>query len=235
MCGSKTLSTVLQRPDVLLADVLAGRDLGWHWARLALLMAACAAMYGAVLGHWQGARLSLYVALKLPLVLFSTSALTVLFHWIASALLGLPLRFKQVAVLTFLGLAAGSVLLASLAPVAWLFTVSAPEPSATARTAHNLLYLMHTCIVAASGLAGTGMLWRALRQTGRPEPTLRGVYLLWVLSYALVGGEVAWALRPFVGSVYHPIVFLRDDALHGNVYEFILTDIVPHLLSRLDD
>jgi hypothetical protein len=56
-----------------------------------------------------------------------------------------------------------------------------------------------------------------------------------VLSYALVGGEVAWAFRPFVGSVYYPITFLRKDALHGNVYEFIVTNIVPHFLSRLTD
>jgi hypothetical protein len=55
-----------------------------------------------------------------------------------------------------------------------------------------------------------------------------------VLGYALVGGEVAWALRPFVGSVSprYPIVFLRQDALEGNVYEFIGSDIVPYLWSR---
>jgi hypothetical protein len=41
---------------------------------------------------------------------------------------------------------------------------------------------------------------------------------------------VAWALRPFVGSVYYPIVFLRHDALQGNVYEFIITGIFPFLL-----
>ena len=50
-------------------------------------------------------------------------------------------------------------------------------------------------------------------------------------GFALVGGEVAWALRPFVGSVYKPVVFLRADALDGNVYEFIFTEILPHLLS----
>ena len=48
---------------------------------------------------------------------------------------------------------------------------------------------------------------------------------------ALLAAAVAWALRPFVGSVSpdFPVVFLRPDALHGNVYEFIWTDILPHL------
>ena len=58
------------------------------------------------------------------------------------------------------------------------------------------------------------------------------MHAAWVLAYALVGGEVAWALRPFVGSVYEPVAFLRQDALDGNVYEFIVTDIVPHLGGR---
>jgi hypothetical protein len=30
-----------------------------------------------------------------------------------------------------------------------------------------------------------------------------------------------------------PVVFLRPDALDGNVYEFIFTDILPHLASWL--
>jgi hypothetical protein len=45
------------------------------------------------------------------------------------------------------------------------------------------------------------------------------------LHTAFVGG--------CVGSVYKPVVFLRQDALEGNVYEFVFTDILPHLLGRL--
>ena len=224
---------LLQGVDVLLAEVLAGRNLLRHWARLCLGMAVCAALYGAVLGLWHGPRLAAYDAAKLPLVLLLTSALTVGFAWIAARVLGLPLRFGQVAVLTFLALAVGSLLLASLAPIAWFFTVSAPAPTAGARTAHNLLYLLHTALVGGCGLAGTVALWRAMSRIDAPPRTLRAVYAVWVAAFALVGGEVAWALRPFVGSVYMPVVFLRPDALDGNVYEFIVTDILPHLASWL--
>jgi hypothetical protein len=133
-----------------------------------------------------------------------------------------------VAVLTFLALAAGSLLLAALAPVALLYTLSAPPPTEEARTAHNLLYLLHTAFVGGSGLAGMAVLWRGMRSFGRPA---RAVFFIWIAAFALAGGEVAWALRPFVGSVYKPVVFLRPDALHGNVYEFVFTDILPHLLG----
>jgi hypothetical protein len=228
---------LLHGKDELLSAVLEGRDLRRWWIRLCLAMMAGAAVYGAVLGYWHGAQLSLYVAIKLPLVLLLTSAMTLLLSWLGAAILGLPLRFGQVAVLTFLALAAASLLLASLAPVALLFTLSAPGPtaaSALARTTHNLLYLLHTAFVGGCGLAGTRVLWQAMGRLDAPRRTRIAVYLLWILAYALVGGEVAWVLRPFVGSVYADVVFLRPDALNGNVYEFIFTDIFPHLFSEID-
>jgi hypothetical protein len=224
----------LEAPGGLIDDILGGRRLGATWLRLCAVMAAGAAAYGAVCGMWNGARLSAYVAIKLPLALLLTSALTVGLSWLVAALLGLPLRFGQVGVLTFLALASGALLLASLAPVAMLFTLAAPAPDETARTAHNLLYLMHTAFVGGCGLAGTRILWRIMRRLPSPPRVLRAVYLAWLLAYAAVGGEVAWALRPFVGSVYQPVVFLRAGALHGNVYEFVFTDILPHLMRRLD-
>ncbi len=214
-----------------LREGAAGRALLRTWLGLCLVMILSAAVYGAVLGSWHGPRLALYVAVKLPLVLLLTSALTVPFSWTGAALLGLPLRLSQVAVLTFLALAVGGLMLASLASVAALFTFCAPAPGVEARSAHNLLYLMHTAFVGGCGLAGTAVLWRGLKALGRPLRTVAAVYALWVLAFALVGGEVAWILRPFVGSIYKPVVFLRGDALDGNVYEFVFTDILPHLLG----
>jgi len=225
-------SLILARRDELADDLAQGRRLLSHWAGASMVMAAGAAVYGLVLGMWHGTVLTLYVAVKLPLVLLLTSALTMLLSYVVAVLLGLGLRFGQVANLTSLALASASLLLASLAPVAWLFTVSLPEPSTAARLAHNLLYLLHTGLVGACGLVGCAVLWRGLQRMRPGAANLRAVFAAWVLAFALVGGEVAWALRPFVGSVYYPVAFVRRDALHGNVYEFIFTEIVPYLWSR---
>jgi hypothetical protein len=228
------LTRLLHRRDELLTHILGPQPLGRTLFELTLLMAVSAAGYGAVLGMWHGARLAAYDAVKLPLVLILTSSFTVLFSWVAALALSLPLRFAQVTVLTFLALATASVVLLSLAPIAWFFTLCAPAPSAASRATHNALYMMHTLFVAACGLAGTRMLWHGMRRLGQPRSAVRRVYLVWVLGYALVGGEVGWALRPFVGSVSpkFPVVFFRDDALKGNVYEFIGSDIVPYVWSR---
>src|SRR3954447_12508004 len=143
----ETWRAMLRGADSLLDEVVAGRRLLQIWVRLCLGMAVCSAVYGAVLGGWHGPRLAVYSAIKLPLVLLLTSALTVAFSWIASLLLGLRLRFGQVAVLTFLSLAAGSLRVVSLAPVAWICTVCTPPPSDHAPTAHNVLYHLHAGFV----------------------------------------------------------------------------------------
>ena len=225
------LASLLEWRSAILGDVLAGRRLRPHGVNLLTLMIAGAAAYGAVLGMWHGPRLAFYCAIKFPLVLLLTTVITIVFSWMAGALLGLPLAPGQVVVLNLLALGAAATLLASLVPVAWLFTFSAPPPGTAERTTHNLLYLMHTGFVAGCGLGGMRLLWVALEETRRPRHVVVAVYLVWIVTYALVGGEVAWALRPFVGSVSpdFPVVFLRPDALHGNVYEFIWTDILPHL------
>jgi hypothetical protein len=223
---------LLVHRDRLLTRILSDQPLAPILWRILAVMVVSAAAYGATLGYWHGARLAIYDAVKLPLVLVLTSVVTMFFSWIVAMAYNVPLRFGQVAVLTFVALATASIVLLSLTPVAWFFTLCAPRPSAAARTTHNALYLMHTGFVGACGVAGTRILWDAMRRVRHPRRLLASVYLLWVLAYAIVGGEVAWALRPFVGSVSpeYPVVFLRRDALAGNVYEFIGSDIVPYFL-----
>lgn len=200
----------------------------------ATMILLCGAFYGASLGAWHDARLAFYTAVKVPLLLFATAALTALFNWIIAALIGLPLKFRDSIDMSLLPLAVASLILASAAPIVFFFDLSLPPPMPSARTLHNLLYLTHTAFVAGAGATGTTFLQRRLLEVcGGNARLARRVHAAWVAAFAFVGGEVAWILRPFIGSVYLPVVFLRPDALHGNVYEFILTDILPHLWRSL--
>lgn len=218
----------------LLDDLRLDRDLGKHVATLILSTIVFGAIYGAVLGSWHGPRLAAYVAIKVPLLMLSTAAITALFNWIVSALLGLRMRMAQTFALTLVPLAIASIVAASLAPVAWLFTQALPGPSPAQHTLHNVLYLVHVALIAGAGIAGTATLRGVLVDVcNGDQRRARAVRFAWVAVYAFVGGEIAWMLRPFVGSVYLPVVFLRDDALDGNVYEFILTGILPHLWRTL--
>ena len=197
-----------------------------------LRIVAGAALYGAVLGSWHGPRLALYVAVKLPLLLLLTALASSAFQTLVARSLGLALGRGGASGPGLRGYATVAVLLGSLAPVAALFVWTAPAPALAARTAHNLLYLTHTSMVALCGLAGIAALARELGAAAPTKREGRIALALWIAVSALVGGQIAWALRPFVGSVFEPVTFLRPGALDGNVYEFIWTDILPHLLEN---
>jgi hypothetical protein len=208
-----------------------GADAAPGWTPVLVRLVLGAATYGAVLGSWHGGLLALYVAVKLPLLLVSTAAVTALFNTLAARAFGLPLPGFACLRLAFEVLSRAGLLLAALAPAAALFVWTAPPPSLAERTAHNVLYLLHTTAVGACGLAAAARLRERLEAVAPTPRAGRAVFAAWVLLFAIVGGELAWALRPFVGSVYEPIVFLRSDAFNGNVFEFVVTDIAPHLLG----
>ncbi len=200
---------------------------GWRYAAATWL----AAPYGATVGIWTSPRLALYAAVKLPLVMLATAALTLAVAWVLARLVGWRLPLASAVVLMLLPLAVASVILLALSPVSALFMMSSPAPDATARWTHNLLFCAHTFMVGAAATAGIVVLRNLLLDLVERRRA-RTLLALWFVIYAVVGGEVAWAFRPFVGSIYEEVRFLRPNALDGNVYEFLLQDIVPYLAAR---
>jgi hypothetical protein len=219
----------------LIADVCSGEHLARHSATLILTILCFGGVYGAVLGLWRSPLLSLYVSIKFPLLLIITCILTSLFNWITASIIGLPIRYAQALLMAFFALAIAALILGSVAPIIWLMTTAAPPPSVAARTAHNVLYLLHTALVASAGFTGTAFLLKLLTTASGDRARARKIFAIWVLAFAITGGEVAWLLRPFVGSVYYPVVFIRTDSFKRNVYEFIASDIAPHLVSSITE
>jgi len=200
-----------------------------NWAELAVVTAVAAVPYGYTIGYWTSPTLALYTAIKFPAVLLLTFALTFPFGWVAARLLGLPVSLREAARLTTAPLAVAALLLASMAPPALLFTTAIEPPSQGARSTHHALYLFHTASVALAALFGTRELWRGLRARSETGASTVQIYVVWVGVYAFVAGEIGWILRPFVGSVFKPVEFLRRDAFDGNVYEFLFLDVLPYL------
>ena len=214
----------------VLFDLGADLSTGAHTASLLLVTLTGAAIYGAALGAWHGPRLALFAAIKVPILLVGTAAITALFNWIVASFLGLNLKMRQTFAVSLVPLAIAATVVASVAPALLFFALSLPPPTPAQQTLHNLLYLLHVAVLAGAGLAGTSALRDLMLSLCDGRASLAAkIRFSWIAAYAFTGGELAWALRPFVGSVHLPVVFLREDALYGNVYEFILTDIAPHL------
>lgn len=200
---------------------------GSRWlraTRLLLLGALAAAPYGAAMGSWHEARLAVYAAVKMPLMLVATWVVVLPFGVVLSRALGwngavAPLAEAAARIILGTGLA-----LLALTPVNLLFSHTITPPEQMSVWGYRWLYLAHLGVVAAAGLIASSQLAGFLKQRLR---TATFAYLAWVAVFAFVTGEVSWVLRPFIGNPFSPVTFVRPDAFDGNAYEMLFRDVLP--------
>ena len=214
---------------------LRAQDLRWGelLGLVAFVCLACA-LYGSVLAGWRSPRLALYVAIKLPALFLGTTAFVSAFNWVMASLLGSGLSFKSTVFTVFAAMAVGAWILLALVPVALFFLLSGVSSGGShdeLRFAHNSILMTHVLILALAGVLGNLSLLQGLRRIVRPRCPSSGLFFAWLASYAFVGCQLSWILRPFVGSPFFPVEFLRPDALDRNFYEFVFTEVLPFLLA----
>ena len=192
------------------------------WVRIALILCVCGLLYGAVMGSF-GARAlqSLYSALKVPLLLLTSSVVCLPSFYVVNTILGLRDDFA----VAFRGILAAqasvAICLASLAPV----TVF----SYVATNNYRLAILMNGFYFAIATLAGQITLSRHYEPLVQLNPRHRLGRRAWILLYIFVAIQLAWVLRPFVGAPDIPTQFFRTEAW-SNAY-VVVTNMIWELLA----
>lgn len=211
------------------------QDLRWvDLLGMASFIVMACAVYGAVLAGWRSPQLVLYVAIKLPLLFLGTTTLVAGFNWMTASLLGSGLSFRSTVLAVFAAMTVSCWILLSLAPVALFFLMSGVPGVGThdeLRTAHNSILVTHIVILSLAGFGGNVALLKGLRRVVKPRCPAGLLFTLWVMAFAFVGCQLSWILRPFVGSPFYPVAWLRPDCLERNFYEFVFKEVVPYLLT----
>lgn len=177
------------------------------------------ASFGAAVGSYVGGLQILFAALKMPLYFLGTLALSfAAMHVLAARSLKAGETFA-VAVET---IALTTVVLAALAPIEALASLSCPKPS---HRAYSFLILLLTSCVGLAGVCGVA---RVSRRLG----SIR-LAAAWVLIYQFVGTQMAWLLRPWVVDAAEVGTFLPlENNLHGTFYEAVLAAFLGLIGSR---
>ena len=200
-----------------------------------LIVVLSTAAYGEVLAAWRSPLMAAYVAVKLPVVFVATTLVVSAFCWAAGLLCRAGLRYREVLGAVFSAMAvAGSILLA-LSPVVLYFVFSGAPDAGTReemRFAHATMMMVHILVLACAGATGNLVLCRALRRRVPPACRLAPMVALWIASFAVVGCQLGWIMRPLVGSPNIAVEFLRSDALGSNFLESLFRQIIPHIISK---
>jgi hypothetical protein len=206
----------------------------WSATRMLLYVAviiAGTAAFGLVVGAWRDPVQGLYTAIKFPLIVLLTAAGNGLLNGMLAPLLGTNISFRQSLLAVLMSFTIAAAVLGACAPLIYFIIWNAPVLSArTASTAmtHSVILLTVVATIAFAGIVANARLLQLLRQMSGSQASARRTLFAWLAGNLLLGSQVSWILRPFVGSPNLPIQFLRDDPLRGNFFESVL-----HALQRL--
>lgn len=219
---------LLRADDVLRRRPGMAQARGSDLATLAKLIAVFGLLYGAVMGSFGGvfsaaALQMLYSAVKVPLLLLATFALSMPFFFVANSLMGLRRDFGE-AVRAILATQAGlAIVLASLAPITMLWYASASQYQA-AIAFNGLMFLVAT--LSAQWILRT--YYRPLIQRNAAH---RWMLRVWMIVYSFVGIQMAWMLRPFIGDPDSPVQFFREESW-GNAYVVVVRVLWQALVGQ---
>jgi len=204
---------------------------GRRAAHCMLLILGGCGIYGATIGIWRAPLQAASTAAKFPLLIFLTCAGNACLNGMLAQLLGSRLSFRQTSLAILMSFATAAVVLGALSPITFFVILNAPPlGSNRAILGHSVTLLMHVGLIAYAGVIGNGRLYRLLERMSGSRTTARRVLVSWLAGNLLLGAQLAWVLRPFIGSPQIPVQFLRDDPLRGNFYEAVW-NALTHLLS----
>ena len=230
------LSFRAELPGLLRGDQ--GRESVEHagvgrWLLYLAVIIAGAGLFGAAVGSWRDPLQALYTAIKLPLIMLLTSLGNGLLNAMLAPLLGVNLSLRQSILAVLMSFTIAAAILGAFSPLLYFLIWNTPPLEAGASTnasAHSLVLLSETTIIAFAGIAANVRLLQLLRQLSGSASAARKVLFAWLAGNLLLGSQLAWNLRPFVGSPGLPVQFLRDDPFHGSFYEAIFRAL-RHLFS----
>lgn len=181
-----------------------------------------------------------FAASKVPMLFFLTLLITFPSLYVFNALVGCRLAFSAVVRLIVSAMGVTIAVLASFGTIVVFFSLCT--------SSYPFMVLLNVVTFAVAGTLGMGFLLQTLRRIGAawqpptrpiaepvplpvpgeppvppPQPrqggNVGGVFTIWIVVFGLIGAQMGWVLRPFIGAPNAPITFFRDRS--GNFFEAV--------------
>tara|TARA_R110002096_G_scaffold200639_1_gene384601 strand:+ start:13793 stop:14494 length:702 start_codon:yes stop_codon:yes gene_type:complete len=231
----------MQRPSIISAVLRGDPDTEVPvWLCISGILLGCG-LYGFAIGSWRAPHMGLYVGVKFPLLILATLCGTGLMNGILGQLIGSGLSFADSFKSQLTSFLIFSLLLGSLSPIAFLLAFEMPGWTDELKfESYRSQVHIHTGVIAYAGLLANHKLYRILQSRIGNLTTARQTLVIWLAGNLFVGAQLSWNLRPFFGSPYTGVEFLRSDWRDKTFYESIFTSLsqtlglYPHTYTSND-
>jgi len=209
-----TIDLLLRDREVMLARIRAGTNLASLLKTMVTTIALTMAIVGAALGSYRGGVQIGYAAVKLPLVLLGTAALAAPALTAVGRAAGRRSRLVQDLALVMSALAFGALLLVAGTPLILL--------GRAIDLSYHQMILMTVSMFGIAGLSALVMIINAVAVESMRDGSRgwRTAVLGLCIVFVTVGGQLSWALRPYLVRPRTPDVpFVR--AKEGSLFDAI--------------
>lgn len=202
MAGVARIAAAVER-------LLAGAPVGGR--RCLWIVAGGAGLHGLALGASSGEwLLAVFSAVKVPLLLICSCAVSLPSFYVLHAVLGLRADFAAACRGLLAAQAAVAVGLGATAALCLFLAVSVRDGW--------LLTVLDGGLFALAAVVGQVVLARHYAPLLARDRRHRWTLGCWAVLYVLFAVQLAWVLRPFLGTPGFPVQFLRPTALRQNAY-----------------
>ena len=224
----KSADYLLHHPNEVLESLHRDKGLVEMSKTLLVITLGMAVIYGAVMGATnllQGSTMALHekmlmiviTAIKVPALFLLTLFIVLWPIYVSNAFMGARHSFRVVVAEMLAAMAVTSTTLASMATVIFFFALTSET--------YDFIKLLHVLFFAYAGVVGLTSLIQYVRELGyrARRATPRFLFFIWLLLYAFVGTQMAWVMRPFVGSPGEKFQVFRPR--QGNFYESVFKSL----------
>jgi hypothetical protein len=181
-------------------------------------------LYGVVMGSYNGVLQSLVTGIKVPCLIFLSLLICFPALYVIQYMIGSTMTIYQMANIIFSGFIVFTTISLSFAPIVIFFMVTSNN--------YSFLKLLHVAIFTFSGIFAVktiinGLTYSCEKKNIYPKLGMR-IFKIWIVILAFVSSQLAWNLRPFVGSRDLPFELFRKR--ESNFYVAVIQSAV-HLFK----
>jgi hypothetical protein len=162
-------------------------------------------LYGIVMGSYNGFLQSLVTSIKVPGLIFLSLLVCFPALFVIQYMIGSRMTVYQMANIIFSGFVVFTTIALSFAPIVIFFMITSDN--------YEFLKLLHVAIFIFSGIFAVktiidGLTFSCEKKNVYPKLGMK-IFKIWVVILAFVSSQLAWNLRPFVGSRDLPFELFR--------------------------
>jgi hypothetical protein len=181
-------------------------------------------LYGVVMGSYNGVLQSLVTGIKVPCLIFLSLLICFPALYVIQYMIGSTMTVYQMANIIFSGFIVFTTIALSFAPIVIFFMITSNN--------YSFLKLLHVAIFTFSGIFAVktiinGLSYSCEKKNIYPKLGMR-IFKIWIVILAFVSSQLAWNLRPFVGSRDLPFELFRKR--ESNFYVAVIQSAV-HLFK----